>query len=144
MDYNKVILLGRLTRDPEVKYLSSGTAFCSFGIATNRHYNAQNGERQQEVCFVDCKAFGRQAEIIGDYVVKGSPLLIDGRLSFYQYEDENGQNRSKLSVIAERVQLMGRRGNGDSPPEEIPEVETSAESKEPDKQPPSQEEDIPF
>ncbi len=92
MDYNKVILLGRLTRDPEVKYLSSGTAFCSFGIATNRHYNAQNGERQQEVCFVDCKAFGRQAEIIGDYVVKGSPLLIDGRLSFYQYEVKNCLN----------------------------------------------------
>ncbi|HIE30658.1 TPA: single-stranded DNA-binding protein [Candidatus Poribacteria bacterium] len=108
MNVNKVMLLGRLTRDPEVKYSTSGNAFCAWGMAINRYYNSENGERQQEVCFVDCKAFGRQAEIVGQYVAKGNPLFVEGRLSFYQYETENGERRNKLSVIAERIQLMGQ------------------------------------
>ena len=106
MDFNKVIIAGRLTRDPEIKYLSSGNAFCAWGMAINKYYNDSNGERQQEVCFVDCKAFGRQAEIVANYVQKGNPLFVEGRLSFYQYETEDGEKRNKLSVIAERVQLM--------------------------------------
>jgi len=99
MDFNKVIIAGRLTREPEIKYLSSGNAFCAWGMATNRYYNDNNGERQQEVCFVDVKAFGRQAEIVANYVQKGNPLFVEGRLSFYQYESENGERRNKLSVI---------------------------------------------
>jgi len=99
MNVNKVLLLGRLTREPEVKYGASGNAFCSWGMAMNRFYNSQDGERQQEVCFVDLKAFGRQAEIVGEYVHKGNPLFVEGRLSLYQYETENGERRNKLSVI---------------------------------------------
>ena len=115
MDFNKVIIAGRLTRDPEMKYLDSGNAclcdarrqaFGVWGMAVNRYYNDNNGERQQEVCFVDCKAFGRQAEVVADYVHKGNPLFVEGRLSFYQYEDESGARRNKLSIIAEKVQLL--------------------------------------
>ena len=90
-----------------MKYSGSGNAFCAWGMAINRYYN-KNGERQQEVCFIDVKAFGRQAEIVGEYVRKGNPLFVEGRLSFYQYETESGERRNKLSVIVERVQLMGQ------------------------------------
>jgi len=127
MDFNKVIIVGRLTRDPEIKYLSSGNAFCAWGMATNRYYNDNNGERQQEVCFVDVKAFGRQAEIVANYVRKGNPLFVEGRLSFYQYEAESGERRNKLSVIAERVQLLPK-GNGsmEEPPKETEEAPLNA------------------
>ncbi len=105
MNFNKVILAGRLTRDPEVKYSTSGKAFCSWGMAINRKYTSANGKREEEVCFVDAKAFGRQAEIVAEYLAKGKLLLLEGRLSFHQYK-KDGQKRNKLSVIAERVQLM--------------------------------------
>lgn len=137
MDFNKVILIGRLTREPEMKYMENGTALCGFGLAINRRYNGNDGERKEEVCFVDCRAFSRQAEIIGDYVHKGSPLLVEGRLSFYSWEDEGGQKHNKLSVIAERVQLMGRKeSDEDTPPEEMQPVE--AEAKDTKSQTPSQ------
>ena len=122
MDFNKVIIAGRLTRDPEIKYLSSGNAFCAWGMASNRYYNDNNGERQQEVCFVDVKAFGRQAEIVANYVQKGNPLFVEGRLSFYQYETENGERRNKLSIIAEKVQLLPKvNGSMEEPPQETEE-----------------------
>jgi single-strand DNA-binding protein len=146
MDFNKVIIAGRLTRDPEIKYLSSGNAFCAWGMATNRYYNDNNGERQQEVCFLDCKAFGRQAEIVGQYVTKGNPLFVEGRLSLYQYETENGERRNKLSVIAERVQLIGSRTGEDGtgkPPDET--QEPLAEQPPTESEPKNQEmDDIPF
>ena len=156
MDFNKVIIAGRLTRDPEVKYLNSGNAFCAWGMATNRYYNDNNGERQQEVCFVYCKAFGRQAEIVAEYVTQGNPLFVEGRLSFYQYESENGERRNKLSVIAEKVQLLPS-GNGsiEEPPKEAeaapsnavvqplsPQVEQSEADGEEQQTPP--EDDVPF
>jgi single-strand DNA-binding protein len=124
MNVNKVILLGRLTREPEVKYTTNGLAFCTWGLAINRYYNDNNGERQQEVCFVDVKAFGRQAEIVAEYVTKGNSLFVEGRLSLYQYETENGERRNKLSVIAERVQLIGSfpsEAPVSKPPDDIPE-----------------------
>jgi single-strand DNA-binding protein len=140
MDFNKVIIAGRLTRDPDMKYLGSGNAFGVWGMAINRYYNDSNGERQQEVCFVDVKAFGRQAEIVADYVTKGNPLFVEGRLSFYQYEDESGQRRNKLSVIAERVQLLPKiNGSQEEPPMEEPK---DAVPQEP--QAPSVEDDVPF
>ena len=119
MDFNKVIIAGRLTREPQMKYLGSGNAFCAWGMAVNRYYNDNNGERQQETCFIDIKAFGRQAEIVGQSVTKGNPLFVEGRLSFYQYETEDGEKRNKLSVIAERVQLLPKiNGNIEEPPKE--------------------------
>lgn len=151
MDFNKIILLGRLTRDPQVKYSTgSGTAYCTFGMATNRYYNSQDGERKSEVCFVDCKAFGRTAEVVGEYTSKGAPLLIEGHLSYYSWEDEQtGQKRSRLSVIAERAHLMGKRKDEEAPPDKQ-EASAPAEATQPDKQPLSQDEaleaedEIPF
>jgi single-strand DNA-binding protein len=127
MDFNKVIIAGRLTRAPEIKYGASGSAFCAWGMAVNRYYNDNNGERQQETCFIDVKAFGRQAEIVAEYVTKGNPLFVEGRLSFYQYEAESGERRNKLSVIAERVQLLPK-GNGsmEEPPKETEEAPLNA------------------
>ena len=154
MNFNKVIIAGRLTRAPEMKYSSGGNAFCAWGMAVNRYYN-KNGERQQEVfasltdakglrCFVDVKAFGRQAEIVGEYVQKGNPLFVEGRLSFYQYETESGERRNKLSVIAERVQLMGQGIS--APPDNMEGAEVKADGKV-EQPPPEQsevEDDVPF
>jgi single-strand DNA-binding protein len=145
MDFNKVIIAGRLTRDPEVKYLSSGTAFCAWGIAVNRYYNDNNGEHQQETCFIDVKAFGRQAEIVAEYVTKGNPLFVEGRLSFYQYESENGERRNKLSVIAERVQLLPKvNGSMEEPPTETERSEQEVKVKPKEEQQTPPDDDVPF
>jgi single-strand DNA-binding protein len=112
--YNKVILMGNLTRDPELKYLPSGTAIASFGLAVNRVYNdRQSGERKEDVCFVDITAWARQAEVCNEYLRKGSPVFLEGRLNFNSWETDDGQRRSKLDVVAERVQLVGGRQDGD-------------------------------
>ena len=105
--FNKLILLGNLTRDPEMRYTPSGTPVASFGMAVNRRYR-QGDEQKEEVCFVDISTFARSAEIVGQYLSKGSPVLIEGRLQFRSWEDQNGQRRSKLDVVAERVNLMPR------------------------------------
>jgi single-strand DNA-binding protein len=112
--YNKVILMGNLTRDPELKYLPSGTAIASFGLAVNRVYNdRQSGERKEDVCFVDITAWARQAEVCNEYLRKGSPVFLEGRLNFNSWETDDGQRRSKLDVVADRVQLVGGRQDGD-------------------------------
>lgn len=111
--YNKVILMGNLTRDPELQYLPSGTAVAKFGLAVNRVYNdRQSGERREEVCFVDITAWARQAEVCNEYLRKGSPVFLEGRLNFNSWETDDGQKRSKLDVVAERVQLIGGRQDG--------------------------------
>jgi len=115
-NYNKVLLMGNLTRDPELRYSgggTGGTAICKFGLATNRQWrNAQSGEMQEETCFVDIVVFGRQAETCNEYLSKGRPVFIEGRLSFSTWEDrESGAKRSKLEVVAERVQFLGARGD---------------------------------
>ena len=114
--FNKVILLGNLTRDVELKYSSSGKPVAHFGLATNRKWtNKDTGEVSEETCFVDLTAFGRTAEIASQYLKKGSLALIEGRLSFYAWTDEaSQQKRSKLSVTIEGLQLMPR-GNGPRP-----------------------------
>ena len=118
--YNRVILMGNLTRDPEVKYTTSGTARATFGMAINRVYtDRQSGEKKEEVCFVNITAFGRTAEICGEYLHKGSLLFLEGRLSYYAYETETGEKRSSLNVIAENIQLMPR-GAGQAPAEGQP------------------------
>jgi single-strand DNA-binding protein len=112
--YNKVILMGNLTRDPELQYLPSGTAVAKFGLAVNRVYNdRQSGERKEDVCFVDITAWARQAEVCNEYLRKGSPVFLEGRLNFNSWETDDGQRRSKLDVVAERVQLVGGRQDGD-------------------------------
>ena len=105
--YNKVILVGNLSRDVELKYLPSGTAVAQFGLATNRTYKDTNtGENKQEVMFIDVKVFGRSAEVANQYLHKGSKALIEGRLVLEQWVDKNGYKRSKHTIIAEKVQFM--------------------------------------
>ena len=112
-NFNKVILLGNLTRDPQLKYLPSQTAVVEFGLAVNRKYKTQSGEQRDETTFVDCSAFGRTAEIINQYCRKGNMLFVDGRLKYDTWEDkQGGGKRSKLSVMVENVQLMPRSGAG--------------------------------
>jgi single-strand DNA-binding protein len=110
---NKVMLMGNLTRDPEIKYTPKGTAIAEFGLAVNRNYTTESGEKREEVTFVDIEAFGRLAEIIGEYCKKGRPLFIEGRLKLDQWDDkQSGQKRSKLRVIADNMQLLGSRDGG--------------------------------
>ena len=110
MSLNKVFLIGNLTRDPQLRYLPSGTAVAEFGIALNRRYRAQDGQQKEEVCYVDVTTMGRQAETCAEYLAKGRMALIEGRLQFDQWETQDGQKRSKLKVFAERIQFLGGRG----------------------------------
>ncbi len=111
--YNKVILCGNLTRDPELKYLPSNTAVCEIGLAVNRDWRDKDGNKQEEVCFVDCVSFGKQAEVLNQYMKKGRTLLIDGRLKLDQWEaKDGGGKRSKMRVIIENFQFVGGRGDG--------------------------------
>ena len=108
--YNKVILIGNLTRDVELKYTPSGTAIAKFGLATNRTYkDNMTGENKQEVMFIDITVFGRSAEVANQYLSKGRKVLIEGRLVLDQWVDSSGQKRSKHSVVAEKVQFMDSR-----------------------------------
>ncbi len=112
--YNKVILMGNLTRDPEMKYLPSGTAVANFGIAMNERYtDRQTGEQKESACFVDVEAWDRQAEIVNEYLSKGSPVFIEGALKFESWETEDGTKRSKLKVRLLRFQFIGGRQDED-------------------------------
>ena len=110
---NKVMLMGNLTRDPELRYTQSNTAVTKLGLAINRRWRNQNGEQQEETCFVDCTAFGRTGEVLNQYLKKGRPVFIEGRLHLNQWQDQQGQNRSKLEVIVETFQFIdSRQGDG--------------------------------
>jgi single-strand DNA-binding protein len=111
--FNKVILLGNLTRDPEVRYTPKGTAVTELGMAVNRVYTAENGEKREETTFVDVTLWGRTAEIAGEYLKKGRPVFIEGRLQLDTWDDkQSGQKRSKLKVVGEGLQLIGSRPSG--------------------------------
>ncbi len=114
MNYNKILLIGNLTRDPELRYLNSGTAVCDMGLAVNRRYKRQDGESAEETCFVDIVVWGRQGENCNQYLKKGSGVFVDGRLSYETWETPEGQKRSKHKVVAERVQFMPRSGGAPS------------------------------
>ena len=104
--FNKVVLVGNLTRDIELRYLQSGTAIGKCGIAVARKYSGANGERKEETCFIDIDFFGRTAEVANQYLHKGSKVLIEGRLKFDQWQDANGQNRSKHSISVENMEML--------------------------------------
>jgi single-strand DNA-binding protein len=111
--FNQVILLGNLTRDPQLKYLPSQTAVVEFGLACNRKFKGQNGEDREEVTFVDCAAFGKQAEVLNQYCTKGKPLFIQGRLKYDSWEDkQGGGKRSRITVVIENFQFIGSRDGG--------------------------------
>lgn len=106
--FNRVIIMGNLTRDPEHKQLSSGQAVCRLGLASNRQFkNRQTGSMVQEVCFVDVDVWGPQAEVCKQYLQKGRPVLIEGRLKFDSWQDQDGSRRSKHSIVADRVTFLG-------------------------------------
>ncbi len=127
--YNKVLLMGNLTRDPEVRYTPKGTAIANLGLAVNRVYTMESGEQKEEVTFVDIEVWGRQAETAGQYLSKGRPVFIEGRLRLDSWEDkESGQKRNKLKVVAERVQFLGAPRAGAEFKEEAPAEEKSPRS----------------
>jgi single-strand DNA-binding protein len=112
--FNKVILVGNLTRDPELRYTPKGTAIAKIGLAVNRVWTTETGEKKEEVTFVDVDVFGRTAENVGQYMRKGRPILIEGRLRLDQWEDkQTGQKKSKLGVVAETVQFLGSPAGGE-------------------------------
>ena len=103
---NKVMIMGNLTRDPELRYTPNNTAVCNIGIAVNRKWRNQNGEMQEETTFVDCEAWSRTAEVINEYLRKGRPIYVEGRLKLDQWQDKEGNNRSKLKVVVESFEFL--------------------------------------
>lgn len=110
--FNRVILAGHLTRDPELKYLPSGAAACEFGLATNHKWRDKEGNSKEEVCFVDLQAFGRTAETINQYLRKGRAVLVEGRLRFREWTNKEGQKRNKLDVLVESFAFLGGKEAG--------------------------------
>lgn len=118
LNLNHVTIAGNLTRDPEVRFLSNEQAVCNFGLAVNRRWKDKAGESKEEVTFIDCEAWGRTAELVAQYLKKGSPAYIEGRLKLDQWEDKDGKKQQKLRVVAESVQFLGSKG--DQPAAERP------------------------
>lgn len=149
-NFNKVILAGNLTRDPELRYTSKGTAIARITLAVNRNWKSETGEMREETTFVDIDAFARQAETIGQYLKKGRPLLVEGRLRYDTWEDkQSGQKRSKLGVVLEGFQFLDSGGNrgdgGGEPPRSRPpaqESQSQADTADADAPPPD--DDVPF
>ena len=156
---NKVMLIGNLTRDPELKYTPKGMAIAQLGLAVNRVWSNEAGEKQEEVTFIDVEMFGRKAEVAAEYLKKGRPVFIEGRLKLDTWDDKaSGQKRSKLKVVGESLEFLGSReggggggGGGESSGGEgRPQRPASRPTAPPPKRPPADpdldapEDDIPF
>jgi len=116
-NFNKILLIGNLTRDPQLSYLPSQTAVVEFGLAVNRTWKGKDGQKKEETCFIECRAFAGQAETINKYLSKGRPVLIEGRLKFDSWTAQDGSKRSKHSVVIETFQFLGSaqgQGGGQS------------------------------
>ena len=152
-NFNKVIIAGNLTRDPELRYTPKGTAIARIGMAVNRTWKTETGETKEEATFVDVDAFGRQAEVIAQYMKKGRPLLVEGRLKLDQWEDKNThQKQSKLRVVLESFSFLDSgRGEGAGGPSEAPKSRPApqpapapATAPEENGPPSPEEDDVPF
>ncbi len=110
-DYNKIILFGRLTREPELTYLPSQTPVVEFGIATSRKFKGGDGQMKEDTCFVDCRMYGKRAEVIQKHVGKGDSLLVEGRLTFDRWKAQDGSNRSKHRVFVENFEFGSKSTN---------------------------------
>ncbi len=155
-NFNKVILAGNLTRDPQLSYLPSQTPVCEFGMAINRRWRGANGEQREETCFVDCRCYGKQAETFSQYMSKGQPVLVEGRLQFDTWEGPDGQKRSKHRVFVQNFQFLGaprggapQRGGGpeeQQPRRPAPPRQPAQASEEPEAAPDYEQggDDIPF
>ncbi len=148
---NKVLIAGNLTRDPELRYTPQGTAVAQLGIAVNRTYTSQNGERKEEVTFVDVEAWGKTAETMGQYLKKGRPVFIEGRLKLDQWDDkQTGQKRSRLKVVCDQFHFLdsggGRAGGEGAAPAARPAKPAAGAPppSEPDELSPEQHDDVPF
>ena len=141
---NKVMLMGNITRDPEVRYTPKGTAVTDISLAVNRSYTLDDGERREETTFVDVTYWGRQAEVIGEYMKKGRPIYVEGRLQLDQWEDKNtGQNRSRLKIVGDNFQFLGGRdgnsgGGGGQQQQSAPPQQQSAPPQQQQQAPPQQ------
>lgn len=143
-NFNKVILIGNLTRDPELRYTPKGTAIAKLGLAVNRRWTGEGGDQREETTFVDVDAFGKQAETLGQYMKKGRPILIEGRLRLDSWEDKNtGQKRSKLGVVMEGFQFLGQGGT-EGGPGGAPSRASSGASSSMNDAPPPEDDDVPF
>jgi single-strand DNA-binding protein len=147
--FNKVLLMGNLTRDPELRYTPKGTAVAQLGLAVNRQWKSESGETKEEVTFVDIDAFGRQAEVIGQYLKKGRPIFIEGRLKLDTWDDkQTNQKRSKLKIVLESFQFLdggrpeGGGGGAGAPARRPAAAADSAPVAEPE--PPPVDDDVPF
>jgi len=153
-NFNKVILAGNLTRDPELRYTPKGTAIAKLGIAVNRTWTTETGERREEATFVDVDAFGKQAEVIAQYLKKGRSLLLEGRLKLETWDDkQTGQKKSRLGVVLESFSFLdsGNRGESGSAPAAAatrparPQPAANTPTATPDSDgPPPEEDDVPF
>lgn len=140
-DLNRVFLMGRLTRDPEVRYTSGGQAVADLGLAVGRTYLTKTGEKKEEVCFLDVVVWGRQAETAKQYLSKGSPIFVEGRLQMDSWETKEGEKRNRIKVSALRVQFLGRSKGGSSA---APGTESPASDEEVVETNQNAEDDIPF
>ena len=116
-NYNKVILIGHLTREPQLSYLPSQTSVCEFGMAINRVFKKQDGSEGKEICYVDCQMFGKRAEVVNKYFKKGDPIFVEGRLKFDQWNAQDGSKKSKLRVFVENFEFVGERKAKEPEPE---------------------------
>lgn len=112
--FNKVMLMGNLTRDPELSYLPNNTPVVEIGVASNRRFRRQDGEMGEETLFIDCRTFGRTAEVVNQYFRKGSPIFIEGRLQLDRWEDREGNKRSKYRVMIEKFEFLDSRSDSNS------------------------------
>jgi single-strand DNA-binding protein len=118
--FNRVILMGNMTRDPELRTTATGLAITKFGMAMSRSFKSQEGESREEATFVDVDSFGKQAELIAKFFSKGKPILVEGRLRLDQWESPNGEKRSRLMVVLENFQFVGTRGEEAAAQENAP------------------------
>ena len=153
--YNRIVLMGNLTRDPQLTYTSANTAICKFGLATNEKWKDREGALREEVCFVDCTIFGKPAETFSQYMAKGRAVLLEGRLRFDQWTSPEGDKRSKHEVVVDRYTFVGSGGGqrgeagergGDMEPAAAPRGRTGGYSRggSDDAMPPPAHDDIPF
>lgn len=129
---NRVMLMGNITRDIELKFTPKGTAIASFAIAINRNYTLEGGEKREEVTFIDLEAFARTAEVIGEFFKKGKPIYVEGRLKLDTWEDKtSGQKRSRLKVIVDSFEFIGGKQDGEQQEQREPQSKPPAQRKPP-------------
>jgi single-strand DNA-binding protein len=138
-NFNKVLLMGNLTRDPQLSYTPNQTAVVDFGLATNRQWTGQDGAQREETCFVDCRAFGRQAENINKYLTKGSPVFLEGRLTYDTWTAQDGTKRSRHRVTVQNLQFLPKSGTA-APGQGFQDSSGSTQAG----PPPASDDDIPF